>query len=324
MSQHMDPMPTDPATLAVLADRLPDVKVDPGAAAAFAQGLHPSDVRLPGWRGPAFPADDTDATAAYFLVANAVNFCFWGEPKWTVTLPEGACDGSMGLFAAFTRGLHEGIPLLDGHYLARMPAQDLRHVLRGNVEIPLFPERLAALRELGAALSECFDGRPSSLLSRAGGDARGLVHLIVHHCPTFDDRGTFRGTEVRFHKRAQLVPAMLHARFRGRSWGRLDGMDRLTVFADYKLPQVLREAGVLVYSGPLTARVDSREALPPGSDHELQIRTATLWAGELIRRALADRCPGITAVHVDGIIWAAGQTPGSVRRPYHRTRTTCY
>lgn len=315
---------TDPNQLSGLADALPDVSVDRGAVQTFCEAVQKADIRLPDWRGPVFPAEDTADTAAFFLVANAVNFCFWGSPKWTVRTTAGQFDGSFGLFAALTRGLEEGAPLLNGAFLFDLSQRDLAHILRGNVEIPLFAERLGALRELGTVLVRHFDGRPVDLIARAEGDAVRLVDLIVSHLPRFDDRATWSGRAVTFHKRAQLVPAMLHARFRGRSWGRLRRIGRLTVFADYKLPQILREAGILRYSEPLARKVDDGHELPAGGRLEVQIRIGTLWAGELIRRALSARFPDVTAVHVDGLIWAAGQRSAPGRRPYHRTRTLFY
>ena len=85
---------------------------------------------------------------------------------------------------------------------------------------------MAALREVGASLVRSFSGRPAELIALADGDAVRLVDLIVRSFPSFDDRAAFRGARVAFLKRAQLVPAMLHARFGGRGWGRLAHVDR--------------------------------------------------------------------------------------------------
>ena len=78
------------------------------------------------------------------------------------------------------------------------------------------------------------------------------------------------------------------------------------------------------YADGLAERVDAEEELASGSSYEIQIRIATLWAGELIRRALSARFPDVTAIHVDGVIWSVGQIPSSDRLPYHLTRTVSY
>ena len=322
--RQAQPLLTDLTRIGALARQLPDVRVDRARACAFAEDVSASELNLPDWRGPAFPLDDTDDTAAFLLVANSVNFSFWGNPKWTVTDPAGEFDGSFGLFAAFTRALGEGAPLLDASYLSDIPSKDLEHILRGNVQIPMFEERVAVLREVGTVLKERFGGLPTRVIQEAEGKAPGLVDLLTSCFPSFDDRVCYAGSPIAFQKRAQLVPAMLHARFRGQGWGRLDGLGRLTVFADYKLPQLLRHVGVLQYAEGLAGMVDAGEELACGSSYEIQIRIATLWAGEPIRWALSPRFPGVTAIHVDGMIWSAGQIPSSDRLPYHLTRTISY
>jgi hypothetical protein len=98
----------------------------------------------------------------------------------------------------------------------------------------------------------------------------------------------------------------------------------LTVYADYKLPQVLRKLGILVYDDALSARVDGQAPIPAGSRMEVEIRAATVWAGEQLRRALLSRAPEITAAHIDFWLWETGQRRSPEDRPYHRTLTTAY
>jgi hypothetical protein len=49
-------------------------------------------------------------------------------------------------------------------------------------------------------------------------------------------------------------------------------MHMLTMFADYRVPQLLRDAGVIVYSDCLAAVVDAGTELLAGSEEETQIR----------------------------------------------------
>lgn len=133
-----------------------------------------------------------------------------------------------------------------------------------------------------------------------------------------------------FYKRAQLAAAMLYEAFDGEGPGDLHRVEELTVFADYKLPQVLRRMGILRYAPHLADRVDRCEPLEAGSREEVEIRAATVWAGELMRQALVCRFPQITphpevtALHIDYWLWRKGQLQGPDIRPYHRTRTIYY
>ena len=151
-----------------------------------------------------------------------------------------------------------------------------------------------------------------------------LVSLLVERFPSFDDAAEFEGRRVVFYKRAQLAVGMLYQAFNGQGWGAFDDFDQLTVYADYKLPQVLRKLGILIYDEALSAQVDRQIPIPAGSRMEVEIRAATVWAGELIRRALLPQAPHLMAAHVDFWLWEASQRKSLNDRPYHRTLTTAY
>ncbi len=59
--------------------------------------------------------------------------------------------------------------------------------------------------------------------------------------------------------------------------------------ADYRVPVVLRELGVLRYAPALAEAVDSRRELTAGSQEEVEIRAATVEAVERLRRAMQAR-----------------------------------
>ena len=57
----------------------------------------------------------------------------------------------------------------------------------------------------------------------------------------------------------------------------------------------------------LAARVDGYELVPAGSEEELEIRAATVWAVELLRRALLRWGVDRTASAIDYRLWAESQ-----------------
>ena len=69
---------------------------------------------------------------------------------------------------------------------------------------------------------------------------------------------------------------MLYEAFGGGGMGDLYRTEELTVFADYKLPQVLRRLGVLRYAPHLAERIDRLKPLEAGSREEGEIRAATV------------------------------------------------
>ncbi len=215
------------------------------------------------------------------------------------------------------------------HYISHAPAgRDVVAPLAGAnlpVVIPLFEERLANAREVGRVLLERYNGQFANAIKEAGGSAVRLALLLAEHFPSFRDIATYHIHEVRFLKRAQICVADVHGAFGGKRWGAFHDLERLTIFADYKLPQILRHFGVLEYHPSLARRVDAMELLAAGSEEEIEIRAATIWACELLRQAMdkQDGPEAITAAEIDARLWLLSQNIADMR-PYHRVRTIYY
>lgn len=305
------------------------VHIDDEALAALAAGGRPgapdlSRLRPPRWRdGDNFPGPGGVPTANFILAQDAINFCFWGDPPWQVTYRGRSYRGYRGLVAALRRALEVCCPLDDASYLANLSADDLEFILRGEGRLPLMRERLENLREVGRVLLERYDGQGERLVAAAGGSAVALVLRLAAEFPSFDDRAAYGGREVRFFKRAQLCVADLYGAYDGRGPGAFHDLDRLTAFADYELPRVLRELGVLVYSPELAAAVDGGRLIPAGSPEEVEIRAATIVAVDRLRRALAERGVRLRAFELDWALWEWSQQHPPAAPP-HRTLTTCY
>jgi len=101
-------------------------------------------------------------------------------------------------------------------------------------------------------------------------------------------------------------------------------MERLTAFADYKLPQVLRELGIISYHPELAARIDAMEYLKAGSEEEVEIRAMAVWAVEELKRGFQEYGRKLTSPQVDNWLWQLGQLDAFRKRPYHRCRTIFY
>lgn len=61
-----------------------------------------------------------------------------------------------------------------------------------------------------------------------------------------------------FYKRAQIFVADVYGAFGGQGYGLFHDIDQLTMFADYRVPVVLRLLGVLQYSQQLADKVGVR------------------------------------------------------------------
>src|SRR5581483_11189983 len=94
------------------------------------------------------------------------------------------------------------------------------------------------------------------------------------------------GQEIYFLKRAQICANDLSYLTQMPGGKRLTNLDKLTAFADYKIPQILREAGVIIYSEDLAELIDNYHEIPAGSKYETEIRAATVWGVELVKQRL--------------------------------------
>ncbi|PWT78971.1 MAG: hypothetical protein C5B60_00365 [Chloroflexi bacterium] len=274
--------------------------------------------------------DGTWRTVNFMLALDALNFCFFGEvgqPRWRVEWMDQVWDGYNALAAALSRAVASGFPIWDAAYLAAMSEVDLRQILcpiAGSPEIPLFPARLSNVREAGRVLLERYRGRFATAVDQTGRSAVALVLLLVREFPSFRDIARRGSLVVPFFKRAQICVADLHTAFAGDDYGAFSDLDALTAFADYKLPQLLRRYGILRYSTELAAKVDQMLPIESGAEEEIEIRSATIWAVEWLRRGLRTRGMIYPASAIDYRLWADSQAVTPETRPYHRTRTIYY
>lgn len=278
--------------------------------------------------------------AMWIFVLDALNFCFWGQGtdpdiRWRVEHQGALTDGYMALVAALKRGIDEDVPLHDAQWLSAITREEVHDLLRpagGHPRIPLFAERIRHLRELGQGMLALRSATPATdLIAGATGSAIALVQEVVSRFPSFNDVATWPhaetglpGNEVRFHKRAQILVGDLSGALGGTALGAFADLDRLTAFADYKVPQMLRALGIIRYREDLADRIHRREIIPAGSREEIEIRAGTIWGCELLHLALAGRGRNMTAHEIDWLLWEQGQSLPPDTDPYHRTPTVYY
>ncbi|HWS83154.1 MAG TPA: queuosine salvage family protein [Ktedonobacteraceae bacterium] len=271
--------------------------------------------------------DGTERTVNWLLVLDALNFCFWpekGQPRWSIEYRGETLNGYWAEAAALKRAVEEGIPLWDAKTLSTIGDETVAHIFRSNGGIiPLFERRVSHAREVGRVLLEHYDGQFVHAIEQAESSAIKLVELLIRDFPSFRDITTYHTHPVKFLKRAQICVADVYNAFGGQQWGTFADLEQLTIFADYKLPQVLRHYHVLEYDSTLAQRIDNQELLPGESEEEVEIRAATIWACELLHRTIQQRGYAMTSADIDQRLWLMGQQSTEMR-PYHRTRTIYY
>ena len=144
----------------------------------------------------------------------------------------------------------------------------------------------------------------------------------------FRDTSVYKGALVHFYKRAQILVGDIWAAY-GRSRDPVHrysfhDMNELTMFADYRVPQILRHMGILVYSEDLARRVDALEVIPFGSEYEIELRAMTIVAVEKLQQCLQAKGRDLLVLEVDWLLWQWGEAIKDEILPHHRTLTIYY
>ncbi len=311
-------------TTAYVVEHARSVTIRTEAAERAADALAQSRANPPPWNYSLHYFDGTPRTVNYLFLLDALNSCFWGEPRWKIELDGQTLDGYWALAAALKRAMERKPEIADGEYLARLSPEELQKILRGVGRIPLFADRWRNVRELGTVLVNLWEGEAARLVELADHDAAHLARMVAENFTSFDDITVYDDHPVKFLKRAQILVADLWGAFAGKDWGEFENINVLTAFADYKLPQILRAWGVLEYAPELANKVDNQIPLDKDSPEEVEIRAATLWGVEFLREALAERGRALWSTQVDWILWDASQGRFEGMKPYHRVRTIYY
>lgn len=262
------------------------------------------------------PQSKDESTVNFIFTMNLLNFSFWSESppeeRFAIEYKGRTWTGYWSLVAALQRALDEGYEITTPDFwqdLDACPDSLLEHIFRSATSepIPLLAERISILREAGTILYTHFQCRPINIIARANQSAASLVNLLVSHFPNFRDETPFHGKTVRLYKRAQILTADLWAAFNGSSWGTFTDIASLTMFADYRIPQMLQGLHCLLYSPRLESRISFGEMFTPGEDIEIEIRGCSIWCVELIRREMERRHPEakdqVNAVLIDFFLY---------------------
>lgn len=110
-------------------------------------------------------------------------------------------------------------------------------------------------------------------IEAADQSAASLVNILARDFSCFRDEVRFEGRKtVRILKRAQILVADLWACFDGLDHGEFYDIDKITMFADYRIPQILNSLGCMQYSPLLETTLRKKKIIETGHSWEIQIR----------------------------------------------------
>ncbi|KZC06590.1 PREDICTED: UPF0553 protein C9orf64 homolog [Dufourea novaeangliae] len=283
------------------------------------------------------PSPDDPRAIDWIFILDTLNYSFWskkGSLKWTVN----GQTGYFALCAAIKRAIDEGKPIVDPEYYSRITRCDAEHIFRSDnqTSIPLLDERLKSMRDAGKILLERYQGTFVECVKLCSGSAEQLLKLVVNEFESYQDEADYEGNRVSFYKRAQILVGDIWACFKGEGFGKFHDIDYITMFADYRVPQVLLHFGAIRYSNPFMSRLQCDVELENGGDDEIEIRGCSIEAVERVRdevRSLFERYPNlelkksdINSVLIDHFLWDYRREHAAELEhiPFHKTRCIYY
>lgn len=228
------------------------------------------------------------------------------------------------MYACFRRALDNGVPILDGAWMAQVDRSELASIFEGTIEIPLLDERVTILNEIGRTLTDRYDGVFHRFVSSCApamyAEGDGLLERLLVEFPRFNDTSEYHGHPVQLHKLAQLGLWSMHRT----GVAVLDDIAAMTAFADYIVPVALRVMGILEYSTELAGKIDTRTLIRRDSDEEIEIRAMTIWATADLTEAVNAIRPHDMQLIIPEIDYRLWKAYHATFAPHHLTETLMY
>ncbi|CAL7949951.1 unnamed protein product [Xylocopa violacea] len=308
-------------------------------ACAVLEGLKDKTISVDNFSQNAFhPSSEDPKAVDWIFVLDTLNFSFWSHKNSPTRWCVNGQSGYFALCAAIKRAIDEGKPIVDPKYYSEITRPEAEYIFRGDNEtsIPLLDERVKCLREAGKVLLEKYQGTFVNCVKSCSRSAEQLLRCIVRDFESYQDVADYKIHKVSFYKRAQILIGDIWANFKGQGIGEFEDIDYITMFADYRVPQVLVHFGAIRYNNPLLSRLHSDIELENGSDDEIEIRGCSIEAVERVKdevRALIERYPNlalkksdVNAILIDHFLWDYRREHAAEldNIPFHKTRCIYY
>ena len=152
-----------------------------------------------------------DDVIDFILTADCVDTAFTDfstHVKFQVDYAGRHWSDSDGLFACMKRAMDNGIPILDGKFLAQVTRPELERIFAGNIEMPMLDEKMEVWHQVGAVLAEKYNGRFHNFVKscppRLYDNGAGIVDRMVREFPRFNDVSPYDGATIKIYKLPQL------------------------------------------------------------------------------------------------------------------------
>lgn len=259
---------------------------------------------------PFFNGMDERKKMIFAFVLESMNFCFWLNYSWNYLENNVIYSGTDMLLKKVKDLLVKYN--FDVKKLYNLSIEDFRKSMSENgVFPPLVEERYKCYKEALKIISkDDFWKKIYNIYSDIE-----LEKFISDNIASFCDKANYLGKTIVFNKRCRLLINDLYL-ISDNIKRNIKNLNNLKGCADYSLPRYFREQKILEYSEELNKMIENEAEIPHESKYEIEIRAATLYVIEIIRKKLNDRGIKLNSIELDKILWKSSRT-NKTSKPHH-------
>lgn len=255
-----------------------------------------------------------DKIINFMLIFESIDYCFWGQPKWTIETIEGKKSGSDALLYA----LLNHVKKVDKIDFANISFEEFSDILKGNVDIPFLKERYETVVSICNVVNKKMNGNFYNYIEKINEDTE-LFDIIINNFSEFCDVREYDNKKIYFYKLAQLLTSdILH--IKELINGTKVDYSHLVGCADYKIPQTLRALGIVEFNSELSKIVDNKQLIDENSMYEVEIRANMIAVISYINSKLKDSC----SIDINDYLFLASKKIKDIAKPYHMCKNKNY
>lgn len=255
-----------------------------------------------------------DKIINFMLIFESIDYCFWGQPKWTIETIDGKKSGSDALLYA----LLSHVKKVDKIDFSNISFEEFSDILKGNVDIPFLKERYETVVSICNVVNKKMNGNFYNYIEKINEDTE-LFDIIINNFSEFCDVREYDNKKIYFYKLAQLLTSdILH--IKELINGTKVDYSHLVGCADYKIPQTLRALGIVEFNSELSKIVDNKQLIDENSMYEVEIRANMIAVISYINSKLKDTC----SIDINDYLFLAPKKIKDIAKPYHMCKNKNY
>ena len=264
------------------------------------------------------------------MLINTLNFAFTdfeSSTKYEIIREGKVLSDSEAMFVQIQEAISSGLQLYNGNVLSDLDDKQLKNIFKGNIEMPMMSERLDILLNVGAKLSDDYEGDWMNFINagpkKLYDNGEGLIERLTSEFPRFDDTSQYAEKyNVHFYKLAQLAFWGIHAELAGTGDFYIEDMQSMSAFADYIVPVALEVMKIVEYSEELRNKITNGEIIARDSLEEIEIRSTSLYITAKLTEEINKRRPAEKSIIIPQLYYRLWKQYHATHRPHHLTNTT--